>query len=80
MTDFVLMTNPLLPFRVVGLLVAAFLALFAFACFKRIWQGSYSKPDSEGKASLCTFRAFGTQGAIGLIGAILLAYLSLRHY
>ena len=57
----------IIPFRVMGLLVAAFLALFAFAVFKRIWQGTYSKPGSEGKAGFCTFRAFVTQGIIALV-------------
>jgi hypothetical protein len=73
------MTN-LLFIRVVGLLVAVFLALWAFGSFARIWRGLYSKPDSTGKAGFCTFRAFATQGTIALIGAVLLAYLSLRHY
>lgn len=73
------MTNQL-PIRVAGLLLAAFLAFWAFIFFARIWHGSYSKPDSTGKAGFCTFGAFATQGAIALVGAVLLAYLSFRHY
>jgi hypothetical protein len=73
------MTNPML-IRVTGLLVATFLAVWAFGSFWRLWHGWYSEPDAKGKASFCTFRTFATQGTIALIGAALLVYLSLRHY
>ena len=73
------MTN-LLIIRVIGLLVAAFLALWAFASFACIWHGSYSN-SPNGKAGFS--RSFGycvIQGTITLIGAALLVYLSIRHY
>lgn len=72
-----LMTDPI---RIVGLLFAAFSAFLAFIFFARIWHGTYTKPDSQGKAGFCTFRAFAIQGAIALGGAVLFAYFSLRHY
>jgi hypothetical protein len=71
---------PLVPFRVGGLLAAAFFALFAFTAFRILWHGWYSKPGSQGKASFCTFRAYLIQGTVTLIVAALLFYFSIRHY
>ena len=66
--------------RAVGLLVAAFFALWAFASFACIWHGEYSN-SKNGKAGFS--RSFGycaIQGTISLIGAALLVYFSIRHY
>ena len=52
----------------------------ALVIFRIIWHGWYSKPDSKGKASFCTLRAYTMQGIIALVGAILFTYLSLRHF
>jgi hypothetical protein len=66
--------------RAVGLLVAAVLALWAFASFACIWQGTYSY-STKGKAGFSRSPAYcAIQGAITFIGAVLLVYLSVRHY
>lgn len=70
----------LIPFRIVGLLVAAPFALWAFASFMCIWHGSYSH-SKTGKAGFS--RSFGycaMQGIITLIVAAILVYFSVRHY
>jgi hypothetical protein len=72
--------NILLIFRIAGLCIATFLALWAFASFACIWHGSYSH-SNEGKAGFN--RSFGVcaiQGIITLMGAVLFVYLSIRHY
>jgi hypothetical protein len=70
----------LVPFQVLGLILAPFLGLWAFACFATIWHGSYSH-SKNGKAGFSeSFTVCATQGFGIVVGYGILIYLSIRYH
>jgi hypothetical protein len=70
----------LVPFQVLGLILAPILGLWAFASFACILQGSYSH-SKNGKAGFSeSFGVCATQGFGIVIGYAILIYLSIRYH